>query len=79
MEQEDTPVFIDRPFHSRYQYKGFWIETFFEPKFKLFSNESAGWYASIELPHNQGCVGSALYPDRENAEFAAEELIDSWN
>lgn len=80
MKHEYTPVFIDRPFYSRYQYKGFWIEIFFENNFELaIGHELSGWYASIELPNNGGCISTGMLCDRENAEFAAEELIDSWN
>lgn len=67
---------INRPYYNRYQYKGFWIESFIEPDFETGKFK---WYSSVELPRNQGCILGSLKTTRVESEFAAEELIDSWN
>ena len=66
---------------NRYQYRGFWIEIFLEPSFEQsrFKEDSFNYSAMIELWGNHGCISVGSYSDKENAEFAAEELIDSWN
>jgi hypothetical protein len=66
----------NRPWFKRYQYKGFWIESFIEPNFETGEFK---WYASIELPRKQGCISGSLKATRVESELAAEELIDSWD
>lgn len=62
--------------HNRYQYKGHWIKVFIE----LDENEEFFDYVSyVELPRNEGVIESCRNATREEAEFAAEELINSWN
>lgn len=34
---------------------------------------------SIELPNQDGVIDGHLYASRDEADEAAEELIDSWN
>ena len=60
----------------RYQYKGFWIEIFIDADFE---NHRLLFYVSVELPGDKDCINSNPYESREEAEFAAEEMIDSWN
>lgn len=62
--------------NQRYQYKGIWIEIFIEADFE---NNTFAYHAYIELPREEGCLTSNACGSREEAEFAAEELIDSWN
>lgn len=66
---------------NKYQYKGFWIEVFLESNSESsqFEDQLFDYYASVELGGNRGCITTGLYSDKENAEFAAEELIESWN
>lgn len=65
---------IHRP--NRYQYQGFWIEVSLEPDFE---HNRVLYIASVELPGRGGVVTNAGTENREEAEFAVEELIDSWN
>lgn len=52
----------------RYQYKSFWIE--------LFIQEDGSFTGFIEIPQGRvPTTGST----QDEAEFAAEEVIDSWN
>lgn len=62
---------------SRYQYKGFWIEIFLETDFQ----QKNFWYEfSIEMPNwGEGVIRHSPYVSSDQAEFAAEELIESWN
>ena len=43
------------------------------------SNEKLGYSASVELPNQGGVIGSKVYGSYDEALFAAEELINSWN
>lgn len=63
--------------HSRrYQYKGFWIDISLNTDFE----QKTFWYeASIELPNQEGVISDYPYPSLDQAEEAAEVLIDSWN
>lgn len=63
--------------HSKqYQFKGFWIDISLNTDFE----QKTFWYeVTIELPNQEGIVSDYPYPSLEQAEFAAEELIDSWN
>lgn len=62
---------------SRYQYKGHWIEVFLNADDN--DCDRILYSASVELPNEAGVISSHLKESREEAEFAAEELIDSWN
>ena len=62
--------------NRRYQYKGFWIEISLIPDFE---NHEISYQASIELPNQDGVFSCYSYPSIDQAEFAAEELIESWN
>lgn len=55
----------------RYQYKGHWIEVFIE--------EDGSYSASIELSRERGIIACSGAPYVEQAEFIAEELINSWD
>lgn len=59
-----------------YQYKGCWIEIFIEADFK---RDRLLYVASVELLNGRDVITSSIFESREEAEFAAEELIDSWN
>lgn len=59
-----------------YIYKGYWIEIFLEAD---FVRDRILYTASIELPNKKGVVSGEPKENREEAEFAAEDLIDSWN
>lgn len=61
---------------NRYQYKGFWIDISMIPDFE---NHEISYEASIELPNQKGVVSDYPYSSLDEAEFAAEELIDSWD
>jgi len=61
---------------NRYLYKGFWIRIFLEADFE---RDLILYTASIELPNKDGVILGELKESRDEAEFAAEELIDSWN
>lgn len=62
---------------SRYKYKGHWIDIMLNTDFE----QKEFWYeVTIELPNRGGVITSDYnYPTIDGAEFAAEELIDSWN
>lgn len=60
----------------RYQYKGFWIDISLIPNFE---NHEFSYQVCIELPNQAGIISDYSYPSLDEAEFAAEELIDSWN
>ena len=63
---------------NRYQYLGYWIEVFIE----LNPKDPDGYYcysASVELPNQRGVISGGLYGSYDEALFAAEELINSWN
>lgn len=62
--------------NRRYQYKGFWIEIFLIPDFE---NHQISYQASIELPNEGGVISDYPHPNLDQAEFAAEEMIESWN
>lgn len=78
---------------SRYRYKGYWIEIFLEADdvsdaFGSTLNDRATqticdhrilYRASIELPNQGGVISGEPQESKEKAEFAAEELINSWN
>lgn len=68
-------IILVQDMRRRYQYKGYWIETFIE----LDESEEFYYVSYVELPHNEGVIESHLSGSREEAEFAAEELINSWN
>lgn len=59
-----------------YLYKDCWIEMFLEAD---FVRDRILYTASIELPNKKGVVSGEPKENREEAEFAAEDLIDSWN
>ncbi len=59
-----------------YCYKGCWIEIFIEADFE---RERILYTASVELPNKGGVISGESKESRHEAEFAAEELIDSWN
>lgn len=63
--------------HSRrYQYKGFWIDISLNTDFE----QKDFWYeATIELPNQEGVISDYPYPSLDQAQEAAEVLIDSWN
>ena len=61
---------------KRYFYKGHWIEIFLEAD---FVRDRILYTASIELPNKKGVVSGEPKENKEEAEFAAEDLIDSWN
>lgn len=61
---------------NRYRYKGFWIQVSLEAD---FVRDRIFYTASIELPNNKGVISGKRKENRDEAEFAAEELIDSWN
>ena len=61
---------------KRYLYKGYWIEIFLEAD---FARDRILYTASVELPNNRGVILGKPTENRDEAEFAAEELIDSWN
>ena len=61
---------------KRYQYKGCWIEVFIEADFK---RDRLLYVASVEIPGGRGVIKSSTFESREEAEFAAEELVESWN
>lgn len=61
---------------NRYCYKGFWIEIFLEADFE---HDRIFYTASVELPNKSGVILGEPKESRDEAEFAAEELIDSWN
>ncbi len=62
---------------NRYQYKGYWIEVFLDADDN--DCDRILYSASVELPNETGVISSHPQESREEAEFAAEELIDSWN
>ena len=61
---------------SRYEYKGFWIEIVIEADFE---RGCVLYEAVIELNNRGGIIKTCSTEIREEAEFAAEEMIDSWN
>ena len=61
---------------NRYRYKGFWIQIFLKADFE---RGLILYTASVELPNNRGVILGKPTENRDEAEFAAEELIDSWN
>ncbi len=61
---------------NRYCYKGFWIQIFLEADFE---RGLILYTASVELPNNKGVILGKPIENRDEAGFAAEELIDSWN
>lgn len=61
---------------NRYQYKGYWIHIYLEADWEY---NLILYTASVELPNDGGVVTGYSKESREEAEFAAEELIDSWN
>lgn len=61
---------------NRYCYKGFWIQIFIEADFE---RGRILYTASVELPNNKGVISGKPTENRDEAEFTAEELIDSWN
>ena len=61
---------------NRYSYKGFWIQVFLEADFE---HDCIFYAASVELPNKGGVISGEPKESRHEAEFAAEELIDSWN
>lgn len=61
---------------NRYRYKGFWIQIFLEVDFE---RDRILYTASVELPNKDGVISGELKEGRDEAEFAAEELIDGWN
>ena len=70
---------------NRYRYKGFWIRVFLEADFErdeggtLSCDHRILYNASVELPNKCGVISGEPKESRHEAEFAAEELIDSWN
>lgn len=63
-------------YRKRYQYKGYFIETFIH----LDLDKGSFYYtACVELLNNKGVIECFPKNSRNEAEFAAEELIDSWN
>ena len=60
----------------RYQYKGFWVDISMIPDFE---NHEILYQVDIELPNQEGVISDYPYPSLDQAEFAAEELIDGWN
>lgn len=63
--------------HSkRYQYKGHWIDIALQAD---FSQKNFWYQATIELPNQAGVISEYPYPSLDQAECAAEEMIDSWN
>ena len=61
---------------NRYRYKGFLVHVFLETDFE---RGLILYTASVELPNNRGVILGKPTENRDEAEFAAEELIDSWN
>lgn len=61
---------------NRCRYKGFWIQIFLEVNFE---RGLILYTASVELPNKRGMILDDPKENRDEAEFAAEELIDSWN
>lgn len=61
---------------NRYCYKDFWIQIFLEADFE---RGLILYPASVELPNNKGVILGKPTENRDETEFAAEELIDSWN
>ena len=61
---------------NRYRYKGFWIQIFLKADFE---RGLILYTASVELPNKKGVVSGEPKENRQEAEFAAEDLIDSWN
>ncbi|MBE9191426.1 hypothetical protein IQ230_13930 [Gloeocapsopsis crepidinum LEGE 06123] len=58
----------------RYQYKGFWIRVFID----ITESQRFNYVACVELPRS-GIIQTTHLSSKEEAEFAAEEIIDSWN
>lgn len=61
---------------NRYCYKGFRIQIFLEADFKC---DHIFYTASVKLPNKGGVISGEPKESRHEAEFEAEELIDSWN
>lgn len=70
---------------NRYRYKGFWIQVFLEADFVRDAEGGSPcdhrifYTASVELPNKRGVISGEPKDSRDEAEFVAEELIDSWN
>lgn len=60
----------------RYQYKGFWIDISLAADWE---NGRILYAAAIELPNKEGVVHDYPKETRQESEFSAEEIIDSWN
>lgn len=60
----------------RYRYKGFLVQVFIEADFE---RGLILYTASVELPNNKGVISGKPTENRDEAELAAEELINSWN
>ncbi len=62
---------------NRHQYLGYWIEVFIEllPE----KEDEFGYTSTVELPGKRGVITGRLYSSYDEAVFAAEELINSWN
>ena len=58
----------------RYQYSGYWIETFL-----VQEGENFLYYASIELPNQGGVVDTQNFEGEDECQFQAEEIIEAWN
>lgn len=71
---------------NRYRYKGFWIQVLLEADFErdayggtLSCDHHILYTVSVELPNKGEVISGEPKESRDEAEFAAEELIDSWN
>lgn len=62
---------------NRHQYLGYWIEVFIEPL--PDDKDELGYTSTVELPNQRGVISGGLYGSYDEAIFAAEELINSWN
>ncbi len=60
---------------TRFQIQGYWVEFFLEHD----ARGVLGWVACLELPNERGVITGGNYSSFEEAEFATNELILSWN